>query len=376
MVEDDQALLRAVSDLLELSGYKVYRANDGTVALRLLETLPQKPDIIVSDIGMPNMDGYQLLSTVRSRQEWVSIPFIFLTAKGEKEDIREGKLRGADDYVTKPFEFPDLLASIQGALLRREELKSLQASELLNMRQQILNVLNHEFRTPLSYIVAYADLMANSPSFEHSDDLRQYINGILQGSERLSRLIETFLILAELESTNSEKLFEARKMRIDNLVEMFNRLVAAAQTLAQTSGISLRLMSEPDLPPIVGDLNYLEITFKHLIDNAIKFSPEGKKAVVSISIHANASLLSIAICDQGRGIPISEHDKLFESFYQVNREVYEQQGLGAGLAIVRRVIELHGGEIVLESEPGQGTCFVVQLPIDPTASTVSPPHTV
>jgi signal transduction histidine kinase len=366
IVEDDNALLRGVTDLLEMSGYDVSQAMDGQAALNLLEEMPTSPDLIVSDIGMPFLDGFQFLAAVRARPKWLTIPFIFMTAKDDKEDIRNGKLRGADDYITKPFEFKDLLISVQSALNRREQLSALQASEMGALREQILKVLNHEFRTPLSYIVAYADLMSNTPSFKHSAELKQYVEGITEGSDRLSRLIESFLTLAELESGKSVQIFESRKTLITDIRLLIEEIIEALKGRAIKSDVNIRLAVDSSLPPIMGDTTYLELALRHLIENAIKFSPRGKGANVTISLLADAENVVIAICDQGRGIPPSEQRRLFEMFYQVNRNQYEQQGTGAGLAIARHVALLHGGQIAVESEPGKGSCFLLRLPAHPS----------
>jgi len=362
IVEDDTALLRGVTDLLEMAGYEVSQAGDGAIALGLLERINRAPDLIVSDIGMPNMDGFEFLGMVRSRPQWLTIPFIFMTARDEKDDIRSGKLRGADDYITKPFEFRDLLISVQSALNRREQLNAMQASEMEALRQQILKVLNHEFRTPLSYIVAYADLMANSPSFKHSAELRQYIDGIMEGSERLQRLIESFLTLAELESGTGARIFDARRTLIANLRATVDLVVQSLVEGASHKGVTLRLIADSDIPPLMGDVTYLELALRHLIENAIKFSPKDEPSAVTVSILADEENIVIAVCDQGRGIPPSEHRRLFETFYQIDRDHNEQQGTGAGLAIARHVAHLHGGQITLESEQERGTCFLLRLP--------------
>lgn len=362
IVENDIALQKGVTALLEMAGYQVSQASDGLEGLNLLKVMASLPDLIVSDIGMPNMDGFEFLNAVRAQPEWLTIPFIFMSAKDEKEDIRSGKLHGADDYLTKPFEFRDLLVAVQSALNRREQLGALQASEMEALRQQILKVLNHEFRTPLSYIVAYADLMASTPSFKHSEELRQYISGILEGSERLSRLIESFLSLAELESGTSAKIFEARRTVISDLSGMIEQIIEAVSPKAGAKGVNVHLAAHDPLPPILGDQIYLELALRHLIDNAVKFSPAQKDAVVSVSLLSDQQYVVIAICDQGAGIPASEQRRLFEVFYQIDRNRHEQQGTGAGLAIARQVAVLHGGQIAVESEPGKGSCFLFRIP--------------
>ena len=363
LAEDDKALLRGVTDLLEMSGYQVYAAPDGRSALRLLEGLSELPDLIISDIAMPHMDGYKFLSAVRARPEWMSIPFIFLTARTEKEDIRTGKLRGVDDYVTKPFELPDLLVAVQSTLNRRRQLSILQEQEMEHLRRQILKILNHEFRTPLTYIVAYAELMATSSTSEQSEELRQCIDGIQRGSERLSRLIESLLLLAEMESGNGRKIFDRRKTLIGDIGSLVLEVVEQLQGTASDRDLVLNVVSVDLLPAVIGDPDYLRVALANLVENAIKFSPEGSKAKVSIVFEIHDQEIAIMICDEGAGIPPEGNKHLFEPFYQHNRDNDEQQGIGAGLAIARHVASLHGGRVEMVNKAGGGSCFVFLLPI-------------
>jgi signal transduction histidine kinase len=309
------------------------------------------------------MNGYEFLNAVRLRPEWVSIPFIFLTAKTEKEDIRTGKLHGVDDYVTKPFDLPDLLVAVQATLNRHRQLNALQEQEMENLRQQILKILNHEFRTPLTYIVAYADLMANSPTFKHSEELRQYISGILVGSDRLSHLVGSLLLLAELESGNGRRIFERRKVLIDNVGSLVQDVIGQLQGKASARDLTLHVLVGSSLPPVMGDPEYLQVALEHLIENAIKFSPESERASVSVALEAHDNSLVIIVCDEGAGIPAEEYDHVFVPFYQYNRDTQEQQGVGAGLAIARHVAILHGGRVEVVSKSGHGSCFLFILPV-------------
>jgi len=362
LVEDDEVLLRGMHDLLKLEGYNVTTAVDGVDGLRVLEGLPKYPDLIISDIRMPHMDGYEFLSAVRARPEWLMVPFIFLSAKGQKEDIRYGKMRGVDDYIPKPFDFKDLLVSVRAAIQRRQELAEWQELRMESLKQRILTVLHHEFRTPLSYIVAYADLMANSPSFTHSTELRQYIGGIMEGSERLSNLIESFLILAELESGYSSKIYERRRTLIEDLPSIVRQMIDALKPKAEDRDVVIDLQVRRRIPPIMGDEVYIGSAVKHLIDNAIKFSPRNVRAKVSVSLVEDDGYVVISVTDEGAGIPPAEQEKLFQSFYQINREKNEQQGAGSGLAIAKHVAQLHGGQIEVETQPGVGSCFRLRLP--------------
>jgi two-component system sensor histidine kinase SenX3 len=251
---------------------------------------------------------------------------------------------------------------VRAALRRREELTAYEERRMEALKQRILTVLHHEFRTPLSYIVAYADLMASTPSFKHSEELHQYIQGILRGSERLTSLIDSFLILAELESGYGRQVYERRNAVIEDLNDVLSEIIGLQKLKADEQDVELQLNVSPTLPPTSGDLTYLRSAFKHLVDNAIKFSPRGVQAVVKVEAVEEDGFIVVSVTDEGPGIAEEEQDRLFDTFYQVNREKNEQQGAGAGLAITRHVAELHGGSIEVESQPGHGSRFMMRLP--------------
>jgi signal transduction histidine kinase len=218
--------------------------------------------------------------------------------------------------------------------------------------------------------------MAESPSFKHSEELRGYIDGILQGNERLTKLISNFLMLAELESGLAEKIYERRKAPIENLDTLLKRTIEKFAEKAKAKEVTINLTVEESIPKVTGDVIYLEAALDQLIDNAVKFSPAKKHAAVSISLKSIKSWVSIVICDQGPGISADQHEQLFSAFYQIDRDKKEQGGTGAGLAIVRHIASMHGGQIILENpSQGGGCCFKLNLPVS-TIKPVSPfiPH--
>ncbi|RLC85875.1 MAG: hypothetical protein DRI79_10805, partial [Chloroflexi bacterium] len=156
VVEDHEILLEAIRDILETAGYIVSTAPDGVQALQVMEKI--RPDLIVADIMMPRMDGYTLYEAVRARPEWVPIPFIFLTAKTEKEEMLKGKGLGAEDYITKPFDAQELLVVVRARLKRAQAIREVTEAEFDQLKQQIITVLSHELRTPLTYVRTYTEL--------------------------------------------------------------------------------------------------------------------------------------------------------------------------------------------------------------------------
>lgn len=361
LVEDDRSLLAGMHDFLELSGYEVVTAENGLVALEELGARDTPPDLIVSDIMMPDMDGYEFLAAVREREDWVGVPFIFLTAKGTPQDVRTGKQRGADDYITKPFDVEDLLVAIDARLTRQAELEKLNQTELLSFKKRILTALNHEFRTSLSYIVAYSDMLISTDGELDREQLIEYLLGIHGGGERLMGLVEDFLLLAEIETGLARRTYELRHQTIPTLAEFASREVDKYRDKAQAAGLELHFRADEDLPPVQGDYEFLGAVFKNLIDNAIKFT-KGYGSLIEVSLLEEDGYVTFAVQDDGVGVAPHYHDLLFDLFYQADRDKLEQQGVGAGLAIVKHIVELHGGEVAVESDEGEGATFVVSLP--------------
>lgn len=359
-VEDDANLLEGIRIILEIDGYEVLTAENGLEALEILNNAPTAPDLILSDIMMPHMTGTELLAAVRQEPRWLSIPFIFLTARGEKADIQQGKEMGVEDYIVKPYDPVDLLVAIRSRLRRKEEIEALHNSAMTQMKRNILTILNHEFRTPLTFVVAYADML-NTPEPQKLDnsEMLTFLKGISSGADRLRSLIENFILLVELETGEARETYEWRKqpIRIPDL------LAAARAQVFEQEGVyhACEMRIENEIPPFVGDEDYLRRAVIHLLSNAVKFSPAEQP--VYLSARSDGDSLYIHVQDGGRGIPPEEIDQIWSSFYQVNRGFYEDQGAGSGLAIVRRVTELHGGEVLVESEVGAGSIFTLRLPL-------------
>ncbi len=360
IVEDDPNLLEGIRAVLELEHYTVLSAENGEQALMMLSVQPTLPDLIVSDIMMPRMDGVQLLENVRQNQAWVAIPFIFLTARNGKIDLLLGKKLGADDYLVKPFDADDLLVAVESRLKRHQLIDQAKNEEIGDLKKKILTILNHEFRTPLTFLVAYTDML-NEQQIVHQNDTEtaSFLRGINVGSVRLRRLIENFIYLVELETGDAKRIYEMRKMPLRNLIDVL--VNAQATVLVNFPDRHFSLAIDDDLPTVIADPEYLSIAIIQLLENAIKFSRLDQP--IELGAQRVEGELVIWVKDMGRGIDELERARIWESFYQINRAFYEDQGAGSGLPIVRGVVRLHGGRIDLESELGKGSTFKIILPI-------------
>jgi signal transduction histidine kinase len=360
VVEDDINLLEGIRTVLELEGYRVLTAENGEHALGVLRNATQLPELVVSDIMMPHMDGIQLLEEIRKIPGWLAIPFIFLTARSEKGDIQRGKQLGVDDYLIKPFDADDLLIAVESRLNRHRALNAAHQGEMEELKRRILTILNHEFRTPLTFVVAYADMLNNQQTTNlSSDELLTFLKGVNIGAVRLRRLIENFIYLVEMETGDAQETYKVRRAPISDIEVVLKN--AHAQVFQDGIKHTCTFEIAGDLPVFVADAEYLRTALIQLLDNAVKFSPEDKPIVMGAKAENNE--IHLWVRDGGRGIPAAEQEHIWDLFYQIDRAFHEDQGTGSGLAIVRSIAKLHGGRVKCESEPGAGSTFSVIFPI-------------
>jgi two-component system sensor histidine kinase/response regulator len=360
VVEDQPSLRLAIQRFLEADGYAVSIADDGVQALHVMEEVT--PDIIVADIMMPTMDGYEFYQAVRARSEWTSIPFIFLTARAQRADVIKGKALGVEDYLTKPIDPEELLVTVRARLARAQAVQESAEVHLDEIKRQIITVLGHEMRTPLTHIRGYTELALEDVPSLPPELLEEFLQGISQGADRLTKLANDFLMVIRLDTSQAEKYFE-------QLAELHQALDATVEhTLDQyepqavAAGLRLESLVESSLPPVRECEPLFCDALGRLVDNAIKFtSGEGKH--ITVSAQEVQGWIEIAVADQGLGIPPGEISHLFERFRQVDREKVEQQGVGLGLSIAQGLIHLHGGEIVVRSTVGKGSTFTIRLPL-------------
>jgi signal transduction histidine kinase len=360
VVEDDPSLLDGVRDMLEFAGYTVTGAINGQEALELLPLA--EPDLIISDVMMPKMDGFQFYGAVREHAEWLDVPFIFLTAKSDKRDVSRGKELGADDYMVKPFDAGDLLLAVRNKLQRRAQLERAHQWQLDSLRHSIISVLNHEFRTPLTYIASYVDLLRTTHPELDTGEVHEYLHAIESGAERLKKLIRDFTRLAELRTGEARRAFEEHAEVSHELPGLLRVVIEQHRDAAKAKHLPLELQlpTEP-LPALRMDRELLGDALGRLVENAIKFSPEAA-GPVTVRAEVKPGCLHLHVIDHGPGIPAQDLPFIFDPFGQSGRHRQEQQGVGNGLTIAREIVLLHGGTLTVHSGDGPGSTFTVTLP--------------
>lgn len=360
VIEDARDLREDVIEMLALEGYQAVGAENGLVGV---DTAHQEtPDLIVCDIMMPELDGYGVLRELRSVPQTARIPFIFLTAKTERIDIRHGMVLGADDFLTKPFVVDELLASIDTQLKKREELNIAANKRMEQLRNNIITALPHEFRTPLNTVLGFSDMMLMEAQRLKPDQVADWAIHINQAAHRLYHLVENYLYYVRLQVA-VESANKALHLEPDEpLANLQNTVELAALKIAQ------RYNRHDDLILDVADASNVQIGYseftkviEEITDNAFKFSQPDQKnpqpMPVTITGRVNNQYYELYIQDHGRGMTASQIESI-GAFTQFERWLYEQQGMGLGLAIVKLLLQVNQGQLDIHSADGQTTVML------------------
>lgn len=361
VIEDADALRNDILEMLSFEGFDVSGAGNGRLGVE--EARRYRPDLIICDIMMPELDGYGVLQELQKDGIGVTTPFIFLTARTDKGDIRQGMSSGADDYLTKPFTANELIASVRKRLEKREQVKQVSERKMENLRENIILSLPHEIRTPLTGILGFSDILMTDCHFMEPDKVAEMAQYVYTAAQRLYRLTENYLVYAQLELVTADaKRVEAMRQSTTPhpraVIE--DAAIQKAQNFQREADLKLSVKNDEVTVAILED--NLKRVIDELVDNAFKFSQSGKPVVLNAEVVKDQYVITID--DQGRGM---SRDQLGEigAFSQFERKLYEQQGSGFGLMITKKSIELHGGDFNVESEVGKGTRVTIRLPLAP-----------
>lgn len=354
VVEDEYHIRQNLQQILEFSHYEVFLAEDGEQALTI--ALREKPDLILSDVQMPRMDGYQLLEALQTNTVTQLIPVVFLTARADRLDQRQAMNKGADDYITKPFTPEELLSAVESRLKKSDISIQQHQDELDKFCAQLSRTLPHELNTPLNGIISSIDFLLSRYSAFSEEEVLELLKVVQASSQRLHRLIQNFLLYAELEllanrvNSNVSQIFsrtniQAIQLTLQQVAEHYNR----------REDLFVEL---PSLFVKVPESQLCKI-FLELTDNAFKFSKAGTP--VRIIVKDQIDQVEIFIEDYGRGMT-KEQIKTVRAYVQFERKIYEQQGCGLGLTIVLRMVKLFNGTIDIDSNPNCGTIVQIRFP--------------
>jgi signal transduction histidine kinase len=355
IIDDDEALREVVRLSLENVGYSVLEAANGKEGVeRAGRSLP---DLILCDVRMEHMNGYDTLSALRQNTVTTSIPVILMTGQADAEGMRQGMELGADDYLPKPFKLDQLIGAVEARLRKQQTLKDQAAKQLSELRANISLSLPHELLTPLNGIFGFADILATDARTLQPDEVESMATAIRESAERLHRLIQSFLLLAQLQlhgDDPSPLISETGREKLRRAVEEISRTRAA--TAGRKADLQLSVM---EAEATVRADHWTKMV-EELVDNAFKFSEP--QTPVYVSLESDGAWAILRVGDRGRGMR-PEHLAEIGAYMQFERRFYEQQGSGLGLAITKRLAEMYGGRLRVTSEVGQGTEAELTLPL-------------
>jgi two-component system, sensor histidine kinase and response regulator len=363
IIDDDECIRRYMTAVLKPEGYETFTAANGALGLEAARGI--HPDLIICDVEMPVLDGYGMLDEIRKDPLTASIPFIFLTAMLDREHMRHGMERGADDYVTKPCSREELIRAVKAQETKQTANQRKLQEKLDELRRSITLSLPHELRTPLTGIIGASALLRDDPeSFSHKE-IKDLADIIFASGHRLNRLIENYLIYAEISTAfrTPEALERLRKSRIMLHGEQSIPLKEQIEDIALDEAAKCQRSDDLEMDLEEGYCRIpspdLRKIIEELVNNAFKFSRHGSKVTVSGACREGSYLLSIT--DRGRGMARKQITEL-GAFIQIDRKSQEQQGSGLGIAIAMSLLGLYEGVLELDSIPGSYTAAKVELP--------------
>ena len=357
LVIDDEEWLREMVNLaLRQRGYDVVEAENGAVGIE--KALKELPDLILCDVNMEKVDGYLTLSSLRNDPATAAMPFILMTGLADNAGMRHGMELGADDYLPKPFTIDALYAAVEARLKKSQTMREEAERRLADLRDAISLALPHELRSPLNGIIAYGEIFKLEGGSLKPDEIVEMGQVICDSGCRLERLVENFLIYAQLElfSTDPSKI---TALRGKQTVRPARVIADHARRQAEFVNRLTDLLLEVNDTPVPMSEEYLGKVVDELVQNALKFSSAGRR--VRVELAETPESLTMTVNDLGRGFSTEQIAKV-GAYMQFDRKMHEQQGLGLGLSIARRLTELHGGTMTIQSEQGEGTTVQVRLP--------------
>lgn len=352
IVDDNAKNIQVVASLLEKDNHSMSFAKDGPTAIERAKLL--KPDLILLDIMMPGMDGYEVCQALQNYPETCEIPIIFLTSRNENESTLRGFTVGAVDYICKPFDGLELLARVRSHLKLKdvqEELKLANAT-----KDKFLSIIAHDLRGPFHALLSYPKLLLDKYNLYSDEKRKKLVGSILETSEHLYQLVENLLEWSRIQTNK----IEFNPMKIDlGCIAQQNILLLKHNA----DNLKIELQSEIKTGTIAfGDPNMISTVIRNLLSNALKFTPEGGSVRITSKEHQEHQ--EVTVSDTGVGIDEVDTKKLFRlDLHHTTDGVHNEKGTGLGLIMCKDFIEKNGGKIWVNSEKEKGSDFTFMIPV-------------
>lgn len=360
VIDDEPDLRDDIADALRCGGHRTLEAANGRQGLELI--LRESPDLVISDINMPVMDGRELLEILNAHHpECRTIPFLFLSAFGDREHVIAGKRLGADDYLTKPVDHELMVETVNARVRQAERFGQQKRMEIEALQRAVLLALPHELRTPLNGVLGFAELIETEVKRGRaSQQAGEYATMILASGRRLQSLIENVLDLAAIIAGRISP--EHTEIDLQHLLDECADVVRAD---AEKAEVQVAVRAPADLPLVRSDPRLLRRAVLELLANAIKYTQRDGHVVVSAEID-RGDFVKIEIVDTGKGIDSKWLPQIGTPFAKPNAGELARadEGAGLGLSLARAFVGLLGGELTLTSQVRVGTTAAIRLAID------------
>ena len=354
VVDDDKITHGLVQKFLKTGGLDYSGVPSGEEALRFLET--RIPDVILTDFQMPGIDGIELCRAIRAHPSYKDIPVILFTAASNIGTLHEAFEAGANDYLVKPLRDIELVSRAKRhAIEFRRKTESKSRIQALNKQNEsktrVLGVASHDLRNPIVSIRGISQFLSSEKFGNLNESQKEMVDTITDASESMLTLIEDLLDMTKIESDSVEM-----KKEPLGLGELLHHSLRLNQSVAAKKGISIKLVDHSDGSTALLDKKLMTRVVDNLVSNAIKFT--FPNTIVYLVADSFNDFVSLAVEDEGPGIPEGEFDKLFKEFGRTsNLPTGGESSSGIGLFVVKRIVESHGGEIIVENRPQGGSRF-------------------
>ncbi|MFZ4457251.1 MAG: hybrid sensor histidine kinase/response regulator [Bacteroidales bacterium] len=351
IVDDIPANLKLLGAILKNEGYKVRPVPSGELALQAAEK--EKPSLILLDIMMPDMNGYEVCDKLKENPELSDIPVIFISALNDTNDIVKALTSGGVDFITKPFQAEEVKARVSTHLKLRQQSKMLE--ELNSTKDKFFSIIAHDLRNPFSVLLGMSDLLLSNYESYDDETRLELISIQNETTKQTFKLLENLLEWAKIQRSA----FDFVRQEI-NLNETIDQCVSHHKEISKQKEITINHeLSGP--VRLFADSNMVQTVLRNLLMNAIKFSNKGGEITISAAEQEHS--FEITVKDNGVGISPENIQKLFKIENSITTKgTANEKGTGLGLMLCKEFVEKHGGKIWVESELGKGSAFKFTIP--------------
>jgi len=363
VVDDISQNLQVVGTMLRNVGYHVTPATNGAQALERAQSRP--PDLILLDLMMPDMDGLEVCRRLKADPSTHEIPVIFLTASNEMEHLVRGFEEGAVDYVTKPFNAPELLARVRTHLELKHARQRLR--EMNDEKNEFMGIAAHDLRNPLGAITGYAEIVLEETAGLPPSPPEPFQRAVSEISQCTTRIRNTSRRMAEMvQNLLDANRIERGEMKLDfavtELGPLIDTVVQTQRPRATAKQQTIHLAKDPSPVNAMVDPGIVLQVIENLVSNAVKYSPPGRN--IHVRLRRTPADVRCEVRDEGPGLSAEDQKKLFGKFARLSaKPTGGEPATGLGLSIVKKMVEAMRGQVWCESEPGRGATFIVQFPV-------------